>query len=156
CEPVHGSAPDIFGQNIANPIAMIWSAALMVDFLGDSQGVYKQAHDDIIQAIEQCLSTGPRTPDLSGQASTTDVGKAIAASIEIVGCSSAGVSLWDAAFQKHALGGWKNNPQGLLLLEWVRHGLFDRCRLPDNFDQCRPRPPRQKRTRLGDHHHHGW
>jgi len=80
-EPVHGSAPDIFGQNIANPIAMIWSAALMVDFLGDSQGVYKQAHDDMIQAIEQCLSTGPRTPDLSGQASTTDVGKAIAASI---------------------------------------------------------------------------
>lgn len=77
-EPVHGSAPDIFGQNIANPIAMIWSAALLVDFLGDGQGVYRQAHDDMIQAIEQCLSSGPRTPDLSGQATTTEVGKAIA------------------------------------------------------------------------------
>lgn len=77
-EPVHGSAPDIFGQNIANPIAMIWSAALLVDFLGNGQGVYRQAHDDMIQAIEHCLISGPRTPDLSGQASTTEVGKAIA------------------------------------------------------------------------------
>lgn len=77
-EPVHGSAPDIFGQNIANPIAMIWSAAMMVDFLGDSQGAHRTAHDEILAAIEHCLANGPRTPDLGGQASTTDVGKAIA------------------------------------------------------------------------------
>jgi len=80
-EPVHGSAPDIFGQNIANPIAMIWSVALMLDFLGDSKGVYRQAHDDIMQAIEGCLSSGPRTPDLSGTANTTEVGQAIAAAL---------------------------------------------------------------------------
>jgi tartrate dehydrogenase/decarboxylase/D-malate dehydrogenase len=72
-EPVHGSAPDIYGKNIANPVAMIWSGALMLDFLG-----YRDAHDAIVRAIEQVLSEGPRTADLGGQASTTDMGKAIA------------------------------------------------------------------------------
>ncbi|RZL41370.1 MAG: tartrate dehydrogenase, partial [Variovorax sp.] len=73
-EPVHGSAPDIYGQNIANPIAMIWSGALMLDFLG-----CKPAHDAIVAAIEQVLAQGPRTRDLGGAASTTEVGEAIAA-----------------------------------------------------------------------------
>ena len=73
-EPVHGSAPDIYGQNIANPIAMIWSGALMLDFLG-----CKPAHDAILSAIEQVLAQGPRTRDLGGTASTTEVGEAIAA-----------------------------------------------------------------------------
>jgi len=73
-EPVHGSAPDIYGQNIANPIAMIWSGALMLDFLG-----CKPAHDAILSAIEQVLAHGPRTRDLGGTASTTEVGEAIAA-----------------------------------------------------------------------------
>jgi tartrate dehydrogenase/decarboxylase/D-malate dehydrogenase len=73
-EPVHGSAPDIYGQNIANPIAMIWSGALMLDFLG-----CKPAHDAIVAAIEQVLAQGPRTRDLGGTASTTEVGEAIAA-----------------------------------------------------------------------------
>ncbi|MGF6524906.1 tartrate dehydrogenase [Variovorax sp. PvP013] len=72
-EPVHGSAPDIYGQNIANPIAMIWSGALMLDFLG-----CKPAHDAIVAAIEQVLAQGPRTRDLGGTASTTEVGEAIA------------------------------------------------------------------------------
>lgn len=72
-EPVHGSAPDIYGQNIANPIAMIWSGAMMLDFLG-----YREAHDAILQAIETVLVDGPRTPDLGGKASTTELGKAIA------------------------------------------------------------------------------
>ena len=75
-EPVHGSAPDIYGKNIANPIAMIWSAALMLDFLGQHQ-----AHDDIVQAIEYVLLHGPRTPDLGGLASTAEVGQAIAARV---------------------------------------------------------------------------
>ncbi|WP_151702432.1 tartrate dehydrogenase [Nitrincola alkalilacustris] len=75
-EPVHGSAPDIFGQNIANPVAMIWSAALMLDFLG-----CKEAHDVILQAVEKVLAEGPRTPDLGGKASTTEMGEAIAALI---------------------------------------------------------------------------
>ncbi|MBP6020400.1 MAG: tartrate dehydrogenase [Burkholderiaceae bacterium] len=77
-EPVHGSAPDIYGRNIANPVAMIWSAALMLDFLGDGQGVYRQAHDGILAAIETVLEHGPRTPDVGGAASTTDMGVAIA------------------------------------------------------------------------------
>ena len=73
-EPVHGSAPDIYGRNIANPIAMIWSGAMMLDFLG-----YTEAHDAMVRAIEHCLLEGPSTPDLKGSANTTDVGKAIAA-----------------------------------------------------------------------------
>ncbi|MDN3920588.1 tartrate dehydrogenase [Roseateles violae] len=73
-EPVHGSAPDIYGQNIANPVAMIWSAALMLDFLGQ-----RAAHDAILKAIERVLVEGPRTRDLGGQASTTEMGEAIAA-----------------------------------------------------------------------------
>jgi tartrate dehydrogenase/decarboxylase/D-malate dehydrogenase len=72
-EPVHGSAPDIYGKNIANPVAMIWSGALMLDFLG-----HRDAHDAVVRAIEQVLIEGPRTADLGGQASTTDMGKAIA------------------------------------------------------------------------------
>ena len=75
-EPVHGSAPDIYGQNIANPVAMIWSGALMLDFIGE-----RAAHDAIVRAIETVLAEGPRTRDLGGKASTTDIGKAIAALI---------------------------------------------------------------------------
>ncbi len=75
-EPVHGSAPDIHGQNIANPIAMIWSGALMLDFLG-----HRDAHDAIVAAIERVLVDGPRTPDLGGQARTPDVGQAVAAAL---------------------------------------------------------------------------
>ena len=78
-EPVHGSAPDIYGQNIANPIAMIWSGALMLDFLGDGQGAGKAAHDAIVGAIETVLRDGPRTRDLGGDATTSEVGKAITA-----------------------------------------------------------------------------
>lgn len=80
-EPVHGSAPDIFGRNIANPIAMIWSGALMLDFLTEGQGAGRAAHDAILQAIETVLRTGPHTPDLGGEADTTAMGKAIAALI---------------------------------------------------------------------------
>lgn len=82
-EPVHGSAPDIYGKGIANPIAMIWSGALMLDFLGrglpaNQQTPYLQAHDEIVKAIERVLAQGPRTPDLGGQASTRELGDAIA------------------------------------------------------------------------------
>ena len=80
-EPVHGSAPDIYGKNIANPIAMIWSGALMLDFLTQGQGAGRQAHDAIVSAIEETLKGGPRTPDLGGTANTTQVGEAIAARI---------------------------------------------------------------------------
>jgi tartrate dehydrogenase/decarboxylase/D-malate dehydrogenase len=77
-EPVHGSAPDIAGKGIANPIGQIWSGALMLDFLG-----YKEAAGAIVAAIESVLADNesPRTPDLGGKATTTDLGKAIAAAI---------------------------------------------------------------------------
>jgi len=77
-EPVHGSAPDIYGKNIANPIGMIWSAAMMLDFLGDGATQYRQAHDEIVAAIERTLLAGTTTPDLGGRASTTEAGQAIA------------------------------------------------------------------------------
>jgi len=77
-EPVHGSAPDIYGKSIANPIAAIWSGALMLDFLDHGQGAGRAAHDAILAAIEQVLRDGPRTRDLGGDASTRKVGEAIA------------------------------------------------------------------------------
>lgn len=75
-EPVHGSAPDIAGRNIANPIGQIWCGAMMLEFLG-----HRAAHNAILGAIEKVLdpqSGAPRTADLGGGASTTDVGRAIA------------------------------------------------------------------------------
>ncbi len=75
-EPVHGSAPDIAGKGVANPIGQIWSAALMLQHLG-----HPDAHDAILSAIESVLAPGsgaPMTPDLGGKASTIDVGRAIA------------------------------------------------------------------------------
>ena len=87
-EPVHGSAPDIYGQNIANPIAMVWSGALMLDFLGEGRGPCKAAHDAILAAIETVLREGPRTPDLGGDATTSEIGKAVAALVEDRGRSA--------------------------------------------------------------------
>ena len=78
-EPVHGSAPDIAGQQIANPIGQIWCGAMMLEFLG-----HKDAHDAVLAAIEKVLAPGsgaPRTPDLGGTASTADVGNAIASAL---------------------------------------------------------------------------
>ncbi len=79
-EPVHGSAPDIAGKGIANPIGQIWSAALMLEFLG-----YPLAHDAIFNAIKAVLAAGPLhaplTPDIGGKATTRDLGRAIADAI---------------------------------------------------------------------------
>lgn len=77
-EPVHGSAPDIAGKGIANPIGQIWSAAMMLDHLGEPE-----AGQCIIQAIETVLQSGnaPLTPDLGGSASTRELGGAIAEAI---------------------------------------------------------------------------
>jgi tartrate dehydrogenase/decarboxylase/D-malate dehydrogenase len=77
-EPVHGSAPDIYGKNIANPVAMIWSGAMMLDFLTKGSGAGRQAHDAIVAAIKSVLASGPHTGDLGGNASTTEMGQAIA------------------------------------------------------------------------------
>ncbi len=75
-EPVHGSAPDIYGQNIANPIGQIWSGAMMLEHFG-----HKEAADAVLRAIETVLREGPRTRDIGGQASTQEVGRAIAAAV---------------------------------------------------------------------------
>jgi tartrate dehydrogenase/decarboxylase / D-malate dehydrogenase len=71
-EPVHGSAPDIAGKGVANPIGQIWCGAMMLQHLG-----YQHAHDEIVKAIEKVTEFGPRTPDMGGKASTGDVGKAV-------------------------------------------------------------------------------
>ncbi len=77
-EPVHGSAPDIAGQGIANPVAMVWSAAQMMEHLGEAD-----AATEMLAAIEAVLAEpGLRTRDLGGQADTETCGKAIAEAIE--------------------------------------------------------------------------
>jgi tartrate dehydrogenase/decarboxylase/D-malate dehydrogenase len=76
-EPVHGSAPDIAGKGIANPIGQIWSGAMMLDHLG-----YSDAARAVMAAIETTLAAGPRTRDLGGTASTADVGRAVADLVE--------------------------------------------------------------------------
>jgi tartrate dehydrogenase/decarboxylase/D-malate dehydrogenase len=80
-EPVHGSAPDIYGKNIANPIAMVWSGAMMLEFLGQGDAQFAAANKAIMSAIETVLLSGPLTPDMGGTANTTQLGEAIAALI---------------------------------------------------------------------------
>ncbi len=75
-EPVHGSAPDIAGRKIANPIGQIWSGAMMLEHLG-----HREAADAVVHAIERVLRDGPRTPDMGGRASTEEVGKAVAGAV---------------------------------------------------------------------------
>jgi tartrate dehydrogenase/decarboxylase / D-malate dehydrogenase len=72
-EPVHGSAPDIAGRGIANPIGAIWSAALMLDQLGESD-----ASARVMSALEDVCRDGVRTRDLGGSATTSEVGDAVA------------------------------------------------------------------------------
>ncbi len=76
-EPVHGSAPDIAGKFIANPIGQIWSGAMMLEQLG-----FSEAAAAIERAIETVLADGePRTPDLGGKARTADLTAAIVAAV---------------------------------------------------------------------------
>ena len=74
-EPVHGSAPDIASKGIANPIAQIWTGAMMLEHLG-----HAEAARAVVAAIERVVEEGGTlTRDLGGRASTTEVGQAIAA-----------------------------------------------------------------------------
>ena len=76
-EPVHGSAPDIAGQGIANPIGTIWAGAMMLQHLG-----YSTVHDVILTAVENVLRDGANlTRDMGGTATTEELGKAIEAAI---------------------------------------------------------------------------
>lgn len=77
-EPVHGSAPDIYGQKISNPIGAIWAGAMMLQHLG-----HQDAHDSIMAAVEQVLRERQNlTPDMGGKANTEELGKAIAGAID--------------------------------------------------------------------------
>ena len=72
-EPVHGSAPDIAGKGIANPVGQIWSGAMMLDYLGE-----KEASNSIVEAIEKSLNEkSNRTKDLGGDANTVKCSKSI-------------------------------------------------------------------------------
>jgi tartrate dehydrogenase/decarboxylase/D-malate dehydrogenase len=76
-EPIHGSAPDIAGKGIANPIGAVWAGALMLDHLG-----HRDLHDRVLGAIERVVASGKaRTPDLGGQARTDALASAICAEI---------------------------------------------------------------------------
>ena len=74
---MHGSAPYIYGKNIANPIGQIWAGAMMLEHLGEPA-----AAQAVMDAINTVLCTGPRTPDMGGRANTDDIGRAIAEAIE--------------------------------------------------------------------------
>jgi tartrate dehydrogenase/decarboxylase/D-malate dehydrogenase len=78
-EPVHGSAPDIFGQGIANPIGQIWSGAMMLEHLGEHEAA--QAVEDAIARV-LADAAAPKTPDLGGTASTSEVGDAIVQALQ--------------------------------------------------------------------------
>src|SRR5437899_7812093 len=72
-EPIHGSAPDIAGKGIANPIGAIWAGALMLEHLG-----HRDLHDRVLGAIERVVASGKiRTPDLGGKATTQETAEAI-------------------------------------------------------------------------------
>ncbi|HEV3404763.1 MAG TPA: isocitrate/isopropylmalate family dehydrogenase, partial [Gaiellaceae bacterium] len=77
-EPVHGSAPDIAGQGIANPAGAIWSAALLLEHLGESA-----ASAALMAALEDVCREGPKTRDVGGTATTREVGDAIAARVAV-------------------------------------------------------------------------
>jgi tartrate dehydrogenase/decarboxylase/D-malate dehydrogenase len=80
-EPVHGSAPDIFGQRVANPVDMIWSGALMLEFLCETQ-----TDELIVTAAKEATSEGPvLTPDFKGEVKTVEVGNEITAKLHRLG-----------------------------------------------------------------------
>jgi tartrate dehydrogenase/decarboxylase/D-malate dehydrogenase len=72
-EPVHGSAPSIAGKGVANPLGAVWSASLMLEHLGETDAAAR-----LMRAIEDVCREGPRTVDIGGDASTSQVGDAVA------------------------------------------------------------------------------
>ena len=81
-EPIHGSAPDIAGKGIANPVGAFWSAAEMVRWIGN--GGLDKAADGLMQAIENVTVAGVKTKDLGGSKSTREVTEAVCQELEKV------------------------------------------------------------------------
>jgi tartrate dehydrogenase/decarboxylase / D-malate dehydrogenase len=77
-EPVHGSAPDIAGQGIANPAGAIWSASLMLYHLGEDA-----AAATLMDGLTAVCADGPRTRDVGGTSTTAEVGDAVAAAVSV-------------------------------------------------------------------------
>jgi tartrate dehydrogenase/decarboxylase/D-malate dehydrogenase len=75
-EPVHGSAPDIAGRGVANPVGAIWSTVLMLESLGEAEAAGR-----LMRALELVCREGPRTVDVGGNASTAEVGDAVARAV---------------------------------------------------------------------------
>ena len=75
-EPIHGSAPDIAGRGIANPMATVWAGSMLLDHLGQTEAAAL-----LMRAVEHVALAGPRTPDLGGTASTHELGEAMVAAI---------------------------------------------------------------------------
>jgi len=75
-EPVHGSAPDIYGKGVANPVGAIWAGAMMLEHLG-----LPEAAATVLGAVERVLASGVLTPDMGGKATTSELGKAIASEL---------------------------------------------------------------------------
>jgi tartrate dehydrogenase/decarboxylase/D-malate dehydrogenase len=75
-EPVHGSAPDIAGRGIANPVGAIWSSVLLLESLGEDESAAR-----LMRALESVCRDGPRTGDIGGEASTSEVGDAVAEAV---------------------------------------------------------------------------
>jgi tartrate dehydrogenase/decarboxylase/D-malate dehydrogenase len=75
-EPIHGSAFDIIGKGVANPIGAFWTGAMMLEHLGEAAAAAR-----LMTAIEKVTENGPRTPDLGGQAGSADVTKAVLAAL---------------------------------------------------------------------------
>jgi tartrate dehydrogenase/decarboxylase/D-malate dehydrogenase len=84
-EPVHGSAPDIAGRGLANPVGSIWSAAEMLHDLGEADAAAR-----VIDAVAHVMRTGPRTRDIGGSGSTREVADAIVAALDRDGAPLAG------------------------------------------------------------------
>ncbi len=76
-EPIHGSAFDITGKGVANPIGAFWTGALMLDYLGEAA-----ASTRLMRAVERVTASGPRTPDLGGRATTAEVTAAVIRAVE--------------------------------------------------------------------------
>lgn len=75
-EPIHGSAFDITGKGVANPVGAFWTGAMMLEHLGETAAAAR-----LMQAVEKVTADGPRTPDMGGQAGTADVTRAVLAAL---------------------------------------------------------------------------